>query len=82
SWLSAQVLSDAPIQQATELEVIAPQLKGTSPDGAFRMIFVFGGGTKAYRGARIQDRKAWLSSERMAQLLNHGLEALQAWATG
>ncbi|MFG6443576.1 TniQ family protein [Roseateles sp. LKC17W] len=81
-WLSTQVLPDVLAAQATEPEAIAPQLLGTSPDGAFRLIFVFGGATKAYRGAKIQDRKTWLSSARVQQLLAHGLDALQASAEG
>ncbi len=81
-WLSEQVLSGTHAPMTTRLEAIAPQLRGTSPDGAFRLIFVFGGGMKAYRGAKIPDRKTWLRSERVEQLLARGLAALRASADG
>lgn len=81
-WLSKQVLLDVQASQTAGLEAIAPQLRGTGPDGAFRLIFVFGGGAKAYRGAKIQDRKTWLSSARVQQLLAQGLYALLASAGG
>ncbi|WP_255719476.1 TniQ family protein [Roseateles cellulosilyticus] len=81
-WLSKQVLPDEHAPCVTGLEDIAPQLRGTSPDGAFRLIFVFGGGMKAYRGAKIQDKRPWLSSERVERLLTHGLDALRASADG
>jgi len=66
----------------TELDAAVPQLRGTSPDGAFRMIFVFGGGTKAYRGAQIHGKRAWLSSADVRALIAQGLEALWAAAVG
>lgn len=82
SWLSKQLLSEEPGPDFTALGAIAPQLRGASPDGAFRMIFVFGGGTKAYRGARIRGKQAWLGSQAVGALIDEGLEALRAAAVG
>lgn len=69
-WLSKQVLPGEHAPRAAGLEGIAPQLRDTSPDGAFCLIFVFGGGMKVYRGAKIQDKRTWLSSERVERLLS------------
>jgi hypothetical protein len=74
-----------PEQQAlptSGLDDLAPQLLGASPDGAFRLLFAFGGGLKAYKGAKIQAQRSWLTSECVERLLTQGLESLQACARG
>lgn len=80
SWLSQGLLVDDDRAGGLQPEDLAPQLQGTSLDGAFRLVFAYGGGAKAYRGTQIQSKAAWLRTERVQQLLSAGLTALQAAA--
>ncbi|MCX2864304.1 TniQ family protein [Paucibacter sp. PLA-PC-4] len=82
AWLSMQLLTDCSAPQPTDLERIAPQVRGLSPDGAFRLIYSFAGGGKAFCGEQMLGGKTWLSSAQMAGLLRDGLAALQAPARG
>lgn len=59
---------------------LPPQLKGTSLDGAFRLMFAYGGGAKAYREARIQSKAPWLRTDCVQHLLTEGLSALRSAA--
>lgn len=82
SWLSQQLLPEDTPSHPADNASIAHELRGTSPDGAFRLILAFAGGIKALRGSRLSGEKAWLRSDDVASLLTRGLNALNSAACG
>jgi len=80
AWLSHKLLSTSHASEPVELWQLTPQIEGSSPDGAYRIVHAFAGGVRAFRGELLRSAAPWLSSRQVSDLLTRGLRTLAAAA--
>lgn len=78
AWLSEQVNEPVEPDRQVVHGSIGGLCLGHTPDGAYRMAYSLAGGRRSFRGAQIGESLPWLTTRKVAELLQSGLERWMA----